>query len=289
MGVLLAKMGIFASCNNYCRLTAACYVMRDVKFLWNRLWIWVRNILIFFFVSSILAVLVFKWLPVYRTPLMYIRYCEQYVDGKTPTIKHQWVDLDQISNRMPAAVISSEDANFMDHSGFDEKAILQARLAALEGGRERGASSISQQTAKNVFLWPGHSWIRKGLEAYFTLLIEKIWGKERIMEVYLNSIEMGDGIYGVQACANENFNKDACDLTKNDAALIAATLPNPLVYDSANPSRYMEKRRKSIVAGMNYLRNAGLDPKWGVEPKEQPVKNTSAKKKSKKNKSKRKR
>lgn len=234
----------------------------DVKLIWNRFWIWVRNILIFFFVSSFLAVLAFKWVPVYRTPLMYLNY----INGKATKISHQWVDMKQISANMPAAVISSEDANFLDHNGFDEKAILQARLAALNGGKERGASSISQQTAKNVFLWPGHSWLRKGLEAYFTFLIEKIWGKERIMEVYLNSIEMGTGIYGVQACANENFNKDASELTQADAALIAATLPNPRTFDSAHPSKYMEKRRKDIMAGMNYLKTIHKDPEWGVKP-----------------------
>lgn len=236
--------------------------MGDVKYIWNRLWIWVRNILIFFFVSSILAVIAFKWVPVYRTPLMYIRCLE----GKASTIKHKWVDMDKISKHMPVAVIASEDANFMEHYGFDEKAILQARLEALNGGKERGASSISQQTAKNVFLWPSHSWVRKGLEAYFTFLIEKIWSKERIMEVYLNSIEMGRGIYGVQACANENFHKNASELTQSDAALIAATLPDPLQFNSANPSRYMEKRRKQIITGMNYLRNNNKAPDWGVDP-----------------------
>lgn len=225
-----------------------------------------RNILIFFLISSILAVIAFKWVPVYRTPLMYIRCYEQYFDGKEPQIKHQWVDMNQISKHMPDAVISSEDAHFMEHNGFDEKAILQARLVALKGGKERGASSISQQTAKNVFLWQGHSWVRKGLEAYFTFLIEKIWGKERIMEVYLNSIEMGDGIYGVQACANENFHKNASGLTQSDAALIAATLPNPLKFDSAHPTKYLEKRRKQIVAGMNYMRNNNKAPDWGVDP-----------------------
>lgn len=242
-------------------------MVNDLKFIWNKFWIWVRNILIFFFVSSFLAVLVFKWLPVYRTPLMYIRY----IEGNTSQIKHQWVDMEHISKHMPAAVICSEDANFLEHNGFDEKAILQARLAALEGGKERGGSSISQQTAKNVFLWHGHSWIRKGLEAYFTFLIEKIWGKERIMEVYLNSIEMGDGIYGVQACAKENFGKDASELTQSDAALIAATLPNPLKFDSAHPSKYMEKRRGQIIAGMKYLHNTGKDPEWGTDPTNKPA------------------
>lgn len=240
--------------------------MGDVKFIWNRLWRWVRNILIFFFVSSLLAVIAFKWVPVYRTPLMYIRYCEQYIAGKDPRIEHQWVDMAMISKHMPTAVIASEDAHFMEHNGFDEKAILKARLHALEGGKERGASSISQQTAKNVFLWQGHSWFRKGLEAYFTFLIEKIWGKERIMEVYLNSIEMGDGIYGVQACASHNFHKSASELTQSDAALIAATLPNPLQFNSTKPSKYMEKRRKQIIAGMNYLQGGGKTPQWGIDP-----------------------
>ena len=235
--------------------------MRDIKFLWNRFWIWVRNILIFFVVSSILAVIAFKWVPVYRTPLMYIRYYEQWLDGKEPVIKHQWVDLDQITHNMPLAVMGGEDTHFTEHSGFEEKEILKARLEALQGGRERGASTISQQAAKNVFLWPGHSWLRKGLEAYFTVLIENIWGKERIMEVYLNSIEMGDGIYGIQACANEKFNKNASELTRNECALIAATLPNPLERDSAHPSKYVRKHSKRIMREMNAVK----DPKWGAK------------------------
>lgn len=236
--------------------------MRDIKFLWNRFWIWVRNILIFFVVSSILAVIAFKWVPVYRTPLMYIRYYEQWLDGKEPVIKHQWVDLDQISHNMPLAVMGGEDTHFTEHSGFEEKEILKARLEALQGGRERGASTISQQTAKNVFLWPGHSWLRKGLEAYFTVLIENIWGKERIMEVYLNSIEMGDGIYGIQACANEKFNKNASELTRNECALIAATLPNPRKFSSLHPSAYMLKRQARILREMKFVKEL---PKEGED------------------------
>lgn len=235
--------------------------MNDIRFIWNRTWTWIRNLFLFFVVSSILAVIAFKWVPVYRTPLMYIRYYQQYIDGKTPTIKHQWVDMDQINHNMPLAAMGGEDTHYLEHSGFEEKEILRARLEALEGGRERGASTISQQTAKNVFLWPGHSWIRKGLEAYFTVLIENIWGKKRIMEVYLNSIEMGDGIYGVQACANENFHKNASELTSKECALIAATLPNPLKYDSANPSKYMRKRRDRISKEMRFVE----DPDWGVK------------------------
>ena len=233
--------------------------MNDIKFLWNRLWLWVRNLLIFFVVSSVLAVVAFKWVPVYRTPLMYIRCYEQFVDGKDPYIIHRWVDLDQISHNMPLAVMGGEDTHFTEHNGFEEKEILKARLEALQGGRERGASTISQQTAKNVFLWPGHSWLRKGLEAYFTLLIESIWGKERIMEVYLNSIEMGDGIYGVEACAAEKFGKGASELTRNESALIAASLPNPLKMDPAHPTSYLKKRQQHILKEMNFVD----DRQWG--------------------------
>ena len=227
---------------------------------------WIGYALIFFFVSSITAVVVLKWMPVYYTPLMVFKSAGNLFSNKSTAINHEWVPLDSITHHMPQAVIASEDNLFEQHHGFDFEQIYLARLEALRGGRERGASTISQQTAKNVFLWQGHSWVRKGLEAYFTFLIEHIWGKKRIMEVYLNSIEMGDGIYGVQACANENFHKNASELTQSDAALIAATLPNPLKFDSANPSRYLEKRRKQIIAGMNYLRSNNIAPDWGVDP-----------------------
>ena len=204
--------------------------------------------------TSVLAVVAYKWLPVKYTPLMFIRAHEQWSSGYEPKINHRWVPLDSIAPAMPLAVMGSEDANFMKHHGFDFKEIYRARLEALEGGRERGASTISQQTAKNVFLWPGHSWVRKGLEAYFTVLIEWVWGKERIMEVYLNSIEMADGTYGVQAIASENWGKDASQLSRAQCALIAATLPNPRKYSSKRPSAYILKRQKRILHEMNYVR-----------------------------------
>lgn len=207
----------------------------------------VRNILIFFFISTIGMTVALKFIPVYVTPLMVIRCCQHLGDSESPRLEHRWVPLDSISHNMPQAVMASEDNRFLQHNGFDFKEIYKARLEALNGGRERGASTISQQTAKNVFLWPGHSWLRKGLEAYFTVLIEAIWGKERIMEVYLNSIEMGDGIYGVDAVARCNFNRNATNLTRKQAALVAATLPNPIRFDSAHPSSYMLKRRAKIV------------------------------------------
>ena len=208
---------------------------------------WVRNILIFFFVSTIIMVVALKYVPVYLTPLMLSRCVEQVMGGDFPTLKHEWVPLDKMSHNAPQAVMASEDNLFLQHNGFDFEQIYQARLEAMKGKRERGASTITQQTAKNVFLWHGHSWVRKGLEAYFTVLIEFIWGKERIMEVYLNSIETGNGIYGIEAVAQLHFGKSAKDLSKREAALIAATLPNPRKRNSAQPTPYLIKRRNQIV------------------------------------------
>ena len=163
--------------------------------------------------------------------------------------------LTNISKDLPIAVMASEDAKFLEHHGFDYQAIEHAAKRNRQHPEKRklGASTISQQTAKNVFLWPGRSWVRKGFEVYFTALIELMWPKERIMEVYLNSIEMGNGIYGAQAVAEEHFNTDAKDLTKAQCALIAATLPNPRKFSSKNPSAYMLKRQKRILREMKYV------------------------------------
>lgn len=170
-------------------------------------------------------------------------------------MQHKWVPIEEISENMALAVVSSEDNLFMSHSGFDFDQIQKAIEEAEKTGRQRGASTISQQTAKNVFLWNGRSWVRKGLEAYFTVLIELIWSKERIMEVYLNSIEMGPGIYGAEAVAQAHFGKSASKLTRREAALIAATLPNPLKYSSKNPSKYMRKRQRQITRLMGLVEN----------------------------------
>jgi monofunctional biosynthetic peptidoglycan transglycosylase len=166
------------------------------------------------------------------------------------------VSLNKISPFMPVAVIASEDANFMTHHGFDYKAIEHAaeRNRKHPEKRKLGASTISQQTAKNVFLWPGRSWTRKGFEVYFTTLIELLWSKERIMEVYLNSIEMGEGIYGVSAVAEEHFGIQAKDLDRSQCALIAATLPNPRLYSSKHPSAYMKKRQARILKEMKFVK-----------------------------------
>ena len=209
----------------------------------------VRWVLSLFFASTILAVIAYRFIPVYITPLMVIR-CFQNGDF---TIHHHWVPLESMSPHMPVAVMASEDSRFLLHHGFDFNAIGKAARHNISGGKKHGASTISQQTAKNVFLWPGRSWIRKGIEAYFTALIEVFWSKQRIMEVYLNSIEMGNNIYGVSACAEYNFGKTADGLSRGDCALIAATLPNPRKFSSKYPSAYMLKRQRQIMANMRYI------------------------------------
>ena len=214
---------------------------------------WARNILIFFFTSTILAVVILKYIPVYVTPLMLIRCVENVIKGDTPRISHRWIPLDRISHNLPQAVMASEDNLFLKHSGFDLEQIQKAQLEAQEGKRQRGASTISQQTARNVFLWQQRSWLRKGLEAYFTFLIEKIWGKERIMEVYLNSIEMGRGIYGADAVARINFNTTPDRLTRDQCAYIAVSLPNPLERDSAHPTAKMRRMHKTILKRMKQI------------------------------------
>lgn len=219
----------------------------------RRIWVWCRNLVIFLFLSSILAVVVYKYVPVYYTPLMFIRMYEQHKEGKKVKLDHTWVPISKIAQPLVQAVIASEDNLFMEHNGFDMEQIQKARDEAEKGKRVRGASTITQQTAKNVFLWPGKSYFRKGVEAYFTLLIEWIWGKERIMEAYLNSIEMGDGIYGAEAVAKAHFKKEAYQLSKSEAALIAATLPNPRKFNSAKPSPYMLKRQAKIISLMGKL------------------------------------
>lgn len=214
----------------------------------------IRWVLALFFSSTILAVVAYRFIPVYVTPLMVIRCFQQVAEGKTITMHHTWMPLDNISPHLPVAVMASEDQRFLIHHGFDFNAIEKAAKRNRKGtGRKLGASTISQQTAKNVFLWPGRSWTRKGFEVYFTALIELLWSKHRIMEVYLNSIEMGDGIYGAEAVAKYHFGKNADQLTRSECALIAATLPNPRKFDSSAPSAYMLARRGSIERQMKFI------------------------------------
>lgn len=213
----------------------------------------VKWTLLLFFGSTIAAVLIYKWVPVSVTPLMVIRSVQQMAAGHSPAYAHQWVSLDQMTPYLPVAVQASEDQNFMHHNGFDFKAIEDAVEEKRAGRRSRGASTISQQTAKNVFLWPSSTWVRKGFETYFTVLIELFWSKQRIMEVYLNSIEMGPAIYGAEAVAQRHFGCSASQLQRSDCALIAATLPNPIRFSSLNPSRYMKKRQKQIMHQMKFI------------------------------------
>ena len=221
---------------------------------WKKtLLLWGRNLLLFVMLFPVLQVLAFKRLPVYITPLMVIRSVEQKSEGRILRWQHHWIPLAQINQSLCQAVVASEDNLFPEHRGFDLAQIKKARKEADNGRPLRGASTITQQTAKNVFLWPGRSYVRKGLEAYYTVLMEWMWGKERIMEVYLNSIEMGDGIYGAQAVAKVNFDKKASQLSRSESALIAATLPNPLRFNSARPSAYMLKRQRQIRSLMDKI------------------------------------
>lgn len=215
-------------------------------------------IIIAFFVLSIGTTIVYRFYPVPVSPLMLIRLGQQMADGRQLKLAHRWVPMDSIHPSLPQAVWASEDQNFFRHSGFDLDAIEKAWQEREEKGRVRGASTISQQTAKNVFLWPESSWTRKAFEAYFTILIETFWSKHRIMEVYLNTIEMGDGIYGAEAVALEHFGCHARDLDANRSALIAASLPNPIKRNSAHPSKYMYKRQRQILKQM---KNLGKFPK----------------------------
>ncbi|MGM9674554.1 MAG: monofunctional biosynthetic peptidoglycan transglycosylase [Bacteroidaceae bacterium] len=213
----------------------------------------IRWIVLLFFGSTILSVFAYKWLPVYVTPLMVIRCAQQAKRGETIRLRHHWVAMEDMSIYMPVAVMASEDQRFLEHRGFDLVEIENAIREHRSGKRRRGGSTISQQTAKNVFLWPGRSWVRKGLEVYFTALIELIWGKHRIMEVYLNSIEMGDGIYGAEAVAQWHFGRSASELTRPNCALVAATLPNPIKFSSKDPSPYMLRRQTAIMKQMRHI------------------------------------
>lgn len=217
----------------------------------KRIFKFLAKAIILFFASTILSVVVLNFVPVVITPLMVVRLFEQ---ENGPILDHDWEPLENISKNLQKAVIASEDQAFFTHNGFDFKAMEKAYAHNKKGKRIRGGSTISQQTAKNVFLWQGRSYLRKGLEAYFTVLIEFIWGKERIMEVYLNSIEMGKGVYGAESAAQHWYSKSAKNLTKTEAAGIAAILPNPLKYKARNSSRYINKRKSKISRMMNDVR-----------------------------------
>ncbi len=202
--------------------------------------------LAYFFIASFALVLFFRFVPVPLTPLMLFRTTGSIFSGPFIGIQKDWVPIEKISPRVQAAVLNAEDYRFYQHNGFDYKAIRKAMEYNKTHKRKKGASTISQQTAKNVFLWPDRSWLRKGFEAYFTLLIEAVWPKERILEVYLNVIELGPGVYGVEAASQKYFKRKAANLNSNQAALIAAVLPNPHKFKIDRPSSYVLLRQQRI-------------------------------------------
>ncbi|MDP5081090.1 MAG: monofunctional biosynthetic peptidoglycan transglycosylase [Winogradskyella sp.] len=219
----------------------------------KRIFKFIGKTILWFVIISVLWVVIHKWVPVPATPLMAIRSIEQKIDGKEIVWKHNWKSLDKISKNLQIAVICTEDQNFLKHNGFDMLAIEKAFENNKSAKRIRGGSTISQQTAKNVFLWPNRSYVRKGFEAYFTFLIELIWGKERIMEVYLNSIEMGNGIYGAEAASQYWFNRSAANLNVDKACALAVILPNPRKYRATQASSYIQKRKAWTQRQIQYF------------------------------------
>lgn len=209
---------------------------------------------LYFVAASLFFVILFKFVPVPFTPLMAVRAIENVAADRELEFSHDWVSIDKISPNMQKAVIAAEDSNFLTHHGFDFEAMEKAMKNNEKGRKIKGGSTISQQTAKNVFLWQGRSYVRKAFEAYFTVLIEVIWGKERIMEVYLNSIEMGKNVYGVEAAAHHYYLKDASNLTAREAAGIAAILPNPRKYKATNSGPYIQRRKARIAKHMRYVK-----------------------------------
>lgn len=217
------------------------------------------KVMLWFFGLSVGLVILYRFVPVPITPLMVIRLFEQAVDSeKEMRLYKDWEPIESISRHAPQAVVAAEDQKFLDHHGFDLEAMEKAWENNKKGKRIKGASTITQQTVKNVFLWPSRSYIRKGLEAYFTVLVELIWTKERILEVYLNVIEMGEGIYGIEAAAQTFFKKPAANLTRGQAALIAAVLPNPRRWNPAKPTAYIKGRQTWILRQMNNLEPLGF-------------------------------
>jgi monofunctional biosynthetic peptidoglycan transglycosylase len=214
-----------------------------------------------FMLLSIALVLLFRWVQPPGSALMLERKAEALLQGKTLTLNQQWVDWRQLPDNLKMSVIASEDQHFATHWGFDFNAIQQA-FEHNEHSRElRGASTISQQVAKNLFLWPGRSWLRKGLESWFTLCMELLWPKQRILEVYLNTAEWGDGVFGAEAAARHYFNRPAATLSNEQASLMAATLPNPRDWSPSDPGNFVQRRaswiRRQIIqlGGSDYLQH----------------------------------
>ena len=218
-----------------------------------KLLFWSKRILIFFFIISFGLTFLYRYLNPFFTPLMLIRTGEQIIKAQKIRYKYEWVDLKNMSPFVMKSALAAEDQKFFEHNGFDFEAIYTAFKTNQYSGKIRGGSTISQQTAKNVFLWPGRSWIRKGFEAYFTFLIEFMWSKERILEVYLNVIEMGKGVYGSEAAAQTYYYKSCKNLTKAEAAAITSIFPLPLKWNPLKPSPYLIKKQAWIRRQTDYI------------------------------------
>lgn len=214
---------------------------------------WLIRFLGGFILISVVSALVMRFVPPPLTPLMVIRGIQGMAQGKGFAIRKDWQPLERISPFLVRAVIAAEDQKFLSHSGFDLDAISKAYADNKKGKRQKGGSTISQQTAKNVFLWPTSSYFRKAIEVYFTVLIELIWSKERIIEVYLNVAEFGPGLYGAEEAARTYFHKPAKALSRREAALLAAVLPSPRRWNAARPTGYLLHRRQWIVRQMQNL------------------------------------
>ncbi|HXD92293.1 MAG TPA: monofunctional biosynthetic peptidoglycan transglycosylase [Bacteroidia bacterium] len=212
----------------------------------------ILKIVVGFLILSIATTIIYRFVPVPVTPLMLIRCVEQKQDGKSMKLSKNWKPLEEISSHLQLAVVCTEDQNFLLHYGFDFEALKKAMLNNEKSKKIRGGSTISQQTAKNVFLWNGRNYVRKGFEAYFTLLIETAWSKERIMEVYLNVIEFGDGIYGAEAASQHYFKKSATKINREEAAILACLLPNPRVYGKNIGGSYVQSRKQWTLQQMRF-------------------------------------
>ncbi len=237
--------------------------MRKKRGVIGSLFLFIMKTLVFLFVGSILLVVIFRFVPVPFSAYMAETKIRCLVEGKDSQIYYHWIPIEKMAPYLPNAVIASEDQQFLDHHGFDFNAIMKAvkynhSSKAKKKGRKKGASTISQQVAKNMFLWSDRSWLRKGAEVWFTLLIEVIWPKRRIMEVYLNTAQMGKNLFGVESAAQTYYRKSAKKVTRPQAALIAASLPNPVRFKIAHPSGYMYKKQAWILNQMYRLKREGV-------------------------------
>lgn len=219
----------------------------------SRIWHYIKIAFIVFLIFTLSGVIYYRFFPVHYTPYMLQRSCIQLFSDEKVKLQHVWVPIERISPFVIQAAMAGEDNNFLNHYGIDFEAIKKAKAYNKVGRKVRGASTITQQTCKNVYLWHSRNYLRKGLEAYYAILVETFWSKKRIMEVYLNSIEMGNGIYGIEAASRKYFHKSASRLTKYEAALIVAAFPNPRKRNPAAPSLYLKNRQQLILSLMNKI------------------------------------